>query len=139
MSGLTCVFRPAKGLPGWHKLGFRDVGWVRRRQEILKTAERSMRRNPSEMRHAMTGYATRGDFCCLQIWGSASLTYAARPILLADTKAGKNPSQQVIGAKRPGDFPQSLLSHAQVFCQQLTGTSQGQLGVAMFKVSGGLA
>ena len=52
--------------------------------------------------------------------------------LFTDAEAGKDPSQQIIGAEGAGDFPERLLGLTQVFGQQLTSTRQGQLGTSMF-------
>ncbi len=59
--------------------------------------------------------------------------------LLADAETGENPPQQVIRAECPGNLPQGLLRLPQVFRQQLTRASQGQLCTAMFQVLTGLA
>ena len=42
--------------------------------------------------------------------------------LFTDTEAGKDPSQQIIGAERAGDLTQRLLRLPQIFSQQFTST-----------------
>ena len=42
--------------------------------------------------------------------------------LFTDAEAGKDPSQQIIGAECAGDFAQRLLRLPQIFGEQFTGT-----------------
>src|SRR5690606_29153648 len=54
--------------------------------------------------------------------------------LLADTEAGEDASQQVVGAESAGDFSEGLLRMAQIFGEQFAGAHQRQLRAAVLEV-----
>jgi hypothetical protein len=53
--------------------------------------------------------------------------------LFADTKAREDPTEQIIRTELPGDSPQRLLRHSQIFCEQLSCAQAYQLLLAMHK------
>ena len=59
--------------------------------------------------------------------------------LFTDTEAGKDPSQQVIGAECTCDFPQQLLRLTQILCQKLPCPRQGQLCPTVLQRRAGMA